>query len=242
MKRELCASDLLIVLSDLHSNGPSLREVSRLIPDHAIVMFLGDAVGYYDEPNFVCDFLRDRANYAIAGNHDRYVTGQLTYPSERESKYRIQWTKSQLTTRNLQWLDDLPGELSLHLDQTKTIDTNGEKIDFRLLHLAHGSPGSCEKYIYPNTDINFECETGTLLLLGHTHHPMMRRTDFGAVVNPGSVGQPRDRNPASSYLSIDLSNGSCRLQRTTYGHLNYAKSLLKKDFDQESVTLLTRTT
>ncbi len=113
-------------------------------------------------------FSQRPANYAIAGNHDRYVTGQLTYPSERESKYRIQWTKSQLTTRNLQWLDDLPGELSLHLDQTKTIDTNGEKIDFRLLHLAHGSPGSCEKYIYPNTDINFECETGTLLLLGHT--------------------------------------------------------------------------
>ncbi len=99
-------------------------------------MFLGDAVGYYDEPNFVCDFLRDRANYAIAGNHDRYVKGQLNYPSERESKYRIQWTKSQLTPRNLQWLDDLPGELSLHLDQTKTIDTSDEKIDFRLVHLA----------------------------------------------------------------------------------------------------------
>ena len=203
-------------------------------------MFLGDAVGYYDEPNFVCDFLRDRANYAIAGNHDRYVTGQLNYPLDRESKYRIQWTKSQLTPRNLQWLDDLPGELSLHLDNSTSVVVNGERIGFQSLFLAHGSPGNCERYIYPNTDINFECDDGTLLLLGHTHHPMIRKADFGAVLNPGSVGQPRDRNPSSSYMTIDFEDGNINIHRSAYEHISYAESLLNKEFDKESVWLLTR--
>jgi predicted phosphodiesterase len=238
--QELCTSDLLFVISDIHANGPSLREIARSIPDHALVTFLGDAVGYYDEPNFVCDFLRDRANYAIAGNHDRYVTGRLAYPLERELKYRIQWTRSQLTPRNLRWLDDLPGELSLKLDKATTLEVSGDIVEFQSLRLAHGSPGDCEQYIYPNTDINFACETGTLLLLGHTHHPMIRRADFGAVLNPGSVGQPRDRNPSSCFASINFGTQSFTFERTAYPFLEYAAALLNKDFDKESVSLLTR--
>jgi predicted phosphodiesterase len=230
----------LVVLSDLHSNGPSIREVARQIPHDAIVAFLGDAVGYYDEPNFVCDFLRDRANYAIAGNHDRYVTGQLPYSSTRESSYRIEWTKEQLTPQNLKWLEELPSEILLSLEPAVSLSLEENRVEFNSIFMAHGSPGNCEKYVYPDTEIDFDCDVGTIVLLGHTHHPMIRRTEFGVVINPGSVGQPRDYNPSSSYLLINTVKEHFEIKRNRYNHSDYARQLSEKGFDPYSIGLITR--
>ena len=230
-----------VILSDLHANGVALRAVAESIPDNANVLFAGDVVGYYDEPNFACDYLRDRANIAIAGNHDLYVTGKLTYPPERESKYRIQWTRETLTARNLRWLEELPLQYLFNTEEAFQIEVAGEIVELNSLMLAHGMPGNSERYIYPNTVIDFESEIGTLVILGHTHHPMLRRTDFGAVLNPGSIGQPRDRNPSSSYATINFSSRSIDHLRVPYDHIGYAATLREKGFDEESIGILTRT-
>jgi predicted phosphodiesterase len=241
LSRILSTNYQLVMLSDIHANGPSIREVANKIPDDAVVVFLGDAVGYYDEPNFACDYLKDRANFALAGNHDRYTTGQLPYPTERDSKYRIQWTRDVLTSRNLKWLEELPTELSLKLPNPFLLRFGENIKEIRSVQLAHGAPGNCEKYVYPDSNIEFDLPDGTLALLGHTHHAMIRTTKFGVVLNPGSIGQPRDRNPASSFATIDFPTGSITHHRISYNHKEYARVLTENGFDEESISMLTRT-
>jgi predicted phosphodiesterase len=231
----------LFILSDLHANGPAIRSVAESIPDSATVVFVGDAVGYYDDPNYACDYLRDRAAIAIAGNHDLYVTGKLPYELVRECKYRIQWTREKLTARNLKWLEELPLQHIFDPEEPFQLVVGEEIVEFTSLMLAHGSPGNCEQYIYPDTPIDFECENGTLAVFGHTHHPMFRRTAFGAVINPGSIGQPRDRIPSSSYATINFLSRAVNYLRIPYDHIGYAETLHKNGFDEESIRLLTRT-
>lgn len=219
----------------------ALRAVMDSIPAEANVLFAGDAVGYYDEPNYVCDFLRDRANFAIAGNHDLYVTGKLPYKMANEAKYRIQWTREKLSAKNYQWLDELPLQQVLRTEKTFHLGISSETVELNSLILAHGVPGNCERYVYPDTPIDFVCAPGTLVILGHTHHPMLRRTGFGLVVNPGSIGQPRDRNPSSALAHIDLLEGTIYLRRVPYDHSEYAIYLRDRNFDEESIRILTRT-
>jgi diadenosine tetraphosphatase ApaH/serine/threonine PP2A family protein phosphatase len=69
---------------------------------------------------------------------------------------------------------------------------------------------------------------------------MIRRTEFGVVINPGSVGQPRDYNPSSSYLLINTVKEHFEIKRNRYNHSDYARQLSEKGFDPYSIGLITR--
>ena len=228
----------IFLLSDIHANLPALQSVMPLITDDDVVICLGDMVGYYTEPNEVCEFIRSRANFTIIGNHDLYCVGNLPFKTENEPKYRVYATQQQLNDDHKNWLLSLPSEMILNLSTPVTINN---KI-IHHIHLAHGAPSNVETYIYPDNPFPADCcAPHTLLLLGHTHHPMIRTEEFGMVVNPGSVGQPRDWNPRPSCAVIDLSSGQIDHHRTTYDWHGYAQSLTAQNFHPESVSLLTRT-
>ena len=224
---------LLYVLSDVHSNLPALNAVLSTIPRDSVILFLGDYVGYYVEPNQVCNYIRSlKTSYCISGNHDMYVTGKMNFNKEKDALYRSSWTKNILSTENMQWLKQLPYSLCITVLGSKHINTI-------LMH--HGDLKHPENYVYPNTTFDFcAIEQKTLVLLGNTHHPMIRQDGTKLILNPGSVGQPRDYNSNAAYATINLTTGVMELKRVSYDVKSYQKKLRAQNIDAAAVDILSR--
>lgn len=229
----------IYLISDIHSNLPALEAVLKNIPAEATIVCAGDMLGYYLNPNEVCELLRTRSVLCIQGNHDKYVLGELEYPANREKKYRIIKTRQLLTDENRQWLTTLPDILIL-----KYIPPYAEKIitNNSSIRIAHGSPRSVNEYIYPDTSIDFlAADSPGFLILGHTHHPMKRQAGEVTVINPGSVGQARDRIPGACYASLDSFSGEINFYRVNYSIKLYQKLLEDADVQFSMIEMLSRT-
>ncbi len=202
-----------LVLSDIHSNLEAFQTVLDDAGPVDRVWCLGDVVGYGPDPNACVELLRERPHLCIAGNHDWATLGKLDLrdfnPDAREANL---WNRKQLAPDNLAYLEALPEIL----------------VEGRFT-LIHGSPRHpiWEYIIYPSTArVNFEHFDTPYCLAGHTHTPVIFRLEdanaegaaealppavnepmvLGAerlIINPGSVGQPRDGDPRASYALVD---------------------------------------
>ncbi len=200
-----------LILSDLHANQPALEAVIRdAAGKYDEIACLGDIVGYGADPVFAADWVREHVKWVIRGNHDKASVGledlEWFNPAARASAL---WTQSQLGGVNLEWLRALPqGPMEL----------NG-------FNLIHGSPVDEDEYLvgvrdaamvsdYLDRDVSF---------FGHTHlqggfllhrngvkrlpKPAMDQSELTVelepgsayLINPGSVGQPRDGDPRAGY-------------------------------------------
>jgi predicted phosphodiesterase len=218
-----------LVLSDLHSNLEALQATlgyaRGLGPDRVLV--LGDIVGYGPDPNAVIDLLRARSDLvAIRGNHDRVAAG-LGEADDFNAVARAaaEWTRAALTPASLRYLRSLPvGPLVLAPGRL----------------LAHGSPADEDEYLLDESGARraFEAAPFDLCFFGHTHYPccfLLResrvvlqvargsdhvtfRVEPGvrSLVNPGSLGQPRDRNPRCSFAFYDDESGEVTVHRVEY--------------------------
>jgi putative phosphoesterase len=195
----------IAVLSDVHANLPALDAVLADIGAPDRIVCCGDVVGYYADPNEVCDRLRSVGAQVIRGNHDAYVTGQLAPDPVRLATYRTEWTRERLTRANLDWLNDLPLELRLEWDSMRAV-------------VRHANPWDEETYLFEDSPAidAVEVPRDEFLILGHTHRPMLKRASGGYILNPGSVGQPRDWNPRASYATIDTDSGNVEIRRVPY--------------------------
>jgi diadenosine tetraphosphatase ApaH/serine/threonine PP2A family protein phosphatase len=218
-----------LIISDLHANLEAFDAVLVAAPpstwDRLIV--LGDLVGYGAAPNDVVDRVRGLAPFAIIrGNHDKAACG-LEDASNFNHIARVAaaWTGDTLTPDNREYLRALPAG-------PVTID---ERVE-----ICHGSPFDEDHYIFDADDAWRAIETGErqLCLFGHTHLPVVfQRTgdifegfvpegDEGVtirlepgvryVVNPGSVGQPRDGDPRAAFAIYDSEQLTLQLRRVPY--------------------------
>jgi len=215
-----------LVLSDVHSNLEAFETVLEDAGSVDQIWCLGDIVGYGPDPNGCVELLRSLPNLCIAGNHDWATLGKLDLsdfnPDAREANL---WNRQQLEDDNLAWLEDRPQTLI--------------EGDFTL---AHGSPRHpiWEYIIYTSTaEANFDFFTTAFCFVGHTHTPVIfqlenregelicdpipasdGRTvnldDGRFIVNPGSVGQPRDGDPRASYAILDTEALIVEHHRVTY--------------------------
>jgi predicted phosphodiesterase len=224
-------------ISDIHSNLPALKAVLSEIPDDSLIFCAGDIVGYYLEPNEVCNLLKARSVFCIQGNHDKYVLGKLAYCQSKEFKYRIIETREKLTNSNLQWLNELPDCINILLKNNLNLNYSRDIS----ITIAHGSPRNVEEYIYPDTPIDFLIDdTNNFLILGHTHHPMERHAGSRVVINPGSVGQARDRIPGACFASIELLTRKVNFHRITYQIEKYQSQLINIGYDSSMIKILSR--
>ena len=223
----------IYVLSDIHSNLPALNAVLAELPSDAIIICLGDLVNYYIEPNEVCDHIRALNAWCIAGNHDLYATEELSFNQEKEDFYRVGWTKDNLNKTNLEWLKTLPRSLNLEI--------TGINSNINRIVVCHGSFDNIETYIYPDTPFDLQIlEPNTLGLLGHTHHSMIKKDKNRLLVNPGSVGQPRDYDPRASYAVINLIDSSVEIKRVHYNVFAYQERLKGYNINTTMIDLLSR--
>jgi putative phosphoesterase len=219
----------IALISDIHANLPALEAVLADLPAVDRIACLGDMVGYYPDCNGVCARIRALNALVIRGNHDAYVTGALEPDPERRAAYRTDWTRETLEPAHLDWLRGLP--VSAQLQRGHVAVT-----------LRHANPWDEERYLYPDSPLiaDLRLEAGSILAVGHTHRPMTRRVADGLLVNPGSVGQPRDWNPLASYAVLDVPSGEFSIRRVAYDIQAYQRKLVALALPQSSIDILSR--
>jgi putative phosphoesterase len=221
---------MIALLADIHANLPALDAVLADMPEVGHICCLGDIVGYYPDCNAVCASIRALGASVVRGNHDAYVTGALEPAPEREAAYRARWTRDTLEPSHLHWLRGLPTTATLRVG------------DFTLT-LRHANPWDEERYLYANSPLldRLRLEAGAVLAVGHTHWPMTRRIGEGLLVNPGSVGQPRDWNPLASYAVLALPSCEVSIRRVPYDVPAYQRELAAQGLPASSIDILGRT-
>ena len=216
-------------ISDIHGNFPALQAVLAAMPPVDRLVCAGDIVGYYPDVNEVCDMIRDKKIMVIRGNHDAYVLGDLIPAAGRKMLYRTDWTKESLSEENLAWLATLSKEI---LIQEDGVD----------LFIRHASPWDEETYLYPDSPLleKVELRDDSIFLYGHTHYPLIKSTRDGLIVNPGSVGQPRDGNPSAAFCVLNTGNLQAQLLRSDYDVSEYQDRLRKLGWEEPTIAILSR--
>ena len=199
----------IALISDIHSNYWALKAVLEDISQSGAedIFCAGDVVGYGPRPNECCYLLRALQIPTVMGNHDYSVTfpGKSEFEFNSEAELVNIWTRHVLDKSLQEWLSFPPFEYR----------NDG-------LYIVHGSPrDNLGEYVSKEKSEGifgkfFESEEGKDLELavhGHTHLPYIKEIGDRIVVNPGSVGQPRDGNPRASYALV---NAETELKRVEY--------------------------
>jgi putative phosphoesterase len=195
------------IISDVHANLVALNAVLKEIDSMGInhIVSAGDVVGYYPFPNEVIQLFKERRIFGIAGNHDRTVIRTQVSNMNPIAGEAARWTAQELSGRSREYLSALPPRAHI-------------TIGGRLAGLYHGSPRDDSEYIFEEeAEPELLRLSGTrLLILGHTHVPYVKRAKEGTIVNPGSVGQPRDGDPRACYMVYDSTKDDFVVRRVEY--------------------------
>ncbi len=185
------------LIADPHSNLSAFKAVLKDMPRVDKIICAGDLVGYGAEPNEVVGLARSKGVVVVMGNHDyAAVTGDVRGFNPLAAEAAI-WTSKNLSRETREYLATFPTHLELNIGEQK-------------LYLVHGSPRDpLNEYLFPdvpNRELADAAKdvSADIIVLGHTHVPMKRIILGKLVVNPGGVGQPRDRDPRASYAVLTL--------------------------------------
>lgn len=184
------------LISDVHGNLPALEAVLEDMPEVDVLLNAGDIVGYGPQPNECADRLREEGAVSVLGNHDATLfEGEFYEEGDR-------YADDVLTKENRDWIRDFPRIRDLLDDRVK---------------VAHGHPsGDIEHYVRPEDFGEGLLGDEDVLVLGHTHFQAKSETDSGVIVNPGSVGQPRDGDTDAAYAVVSLPDRKVSLERVSY--------------------------
>jgi len=220
------------VIADPHSNLAALQAVLKQMPKVDDIVCAGDLVSYGAEPNELIDLANKRRVRAVLGNHDygaitRDVAGFNPFAAKA-----VLWTADNLSKENARYLRGLREELTL---------TFGS----RRIYVVHGSPRDhLFEYVFPDLPNRELLEltrnvNADVIILGHTHMPMQRVIQGKLVLNPGGVGQPRDRDPKASYMILTLDDDvSVKHERVEYDIERTAKKIEAAGLPSELATRL----
>ena len=210
------------VLSDIHGNLVALDAVLATVGSVDSVWHLGDVVGYGPEPDGVVERLAGLGAVGVAGNHDLAAVGgdQIAWFNP-DARAAMEWTRRRISDATKSWLAALPGRQRV--------------AEFSLVHGSERDPVWEYVTSVPVARANLAVLQTRFGLHGHTHLPMAWAERDGrvdaiapsadstfqltlerALLNPGSVGQPRDGDPTACYLVIDEDAGLCTWRRVAY--------------------------
>jgi len=204
----------ILLIADIHANYEALETVLDIPHDRAIC--LGDIVDYGPDPDKCIDLLCTTGIPVIRGNHDNAVAFkadcQCGYKYKHLSIATREYTWEILERSRIEYLQKLPLLVK-------------EEIDGKILYLTHASPRSMFEYIRPETPDEeiqnmikeaMEPVEAEFLIVGHSHIPMNRKLGDLTIINPGSVGQPRDKDIRASCAVFDTEKGEVEHLRLDY--------------------------
>ncbi|MFB6168440.1 MAG: metallophosphoesterase [Haloferacaceae archaeon] len=177
------------VVSDVHANRVALDAVLDAMPDVDLLVNAGDVVGYNPWPAACVERVRELGMPTVVGNHDRATARSGPVRFNAMANAGVDHARTRLSDEQRSWLADLP-------DRRTVADGR--------VRIVHGHPENPDRYTYPEEFSPAMLDGEALLVTGHTHVQGHRRFDEGTVMNPGSVGQPRDGDPRAAYALVDL--------------------------------------
>ncbi|MFH0816165.1 MAG: metallophosphoesterase family protein [Methanobacteriota archaeon] len=185
----------LALISDVHSNLPALEAVLAEIRRMGIARILhaGDVVGYNAFPNEVIALFAREKIESIKGNHEIANISGDWKNFNQNAALAEEWTHKNLSMQSSVYLTEMPEHLEL-------------KIEGLRIAVHHGAPFDPDKYIMQDgasSDLLRKAQAD-VLVLGHTHWPFVSLFGKGYVINPGSVGQPRDGDWRASFATLDI--------------------------------------
>lgn len=221
------------MLSDIHGNLPALEAVLADLTPYDAIWQLGDIVGYGPQPNEVIARLAELGAVGVRGNHDAAALGTLaTETFNDDARTAVEWTASRLEPAATSWLSELPSRIEL----------DG-------FTLVHGSPRDPTwEYVYslPVARANMRRFSTPHCLVGHTHVPLVFRDGASriepimpehgdalalderrTILNPGSVGQPRDGDPRACAMVLDTERSTVEWRRVEY-HIESVQQLMRQ--------------
>ncbi|UCE45938.1 MAG: metallophosphoesterase family protein [Methanobacteriota archaeon] len=212
------ASGRMGMIADIHSNLYALKAVFESLDERGVdrVVCAGDVVGYGAHPNECCREMRRRNVRSIAGNHDRASLVKETSRMNPYAAAAVIWTCDNLDEPSMRFLESLPCRLDIAI--------GGEWP----AAVFHGSDLDPDEYVYEDeVDLHIlkRCSTD-LVVLGHTHVPFIAYLPGGRVINPGSVGQPRDGDSRASFAVLDTKSRRCDICRVEYDIAAEAEAIL----------------
>lgn len=222
------------VASDVHGNLGALLSffayLDEFNPDKVVI--LGDIVGYGPQPNECIEEIRKRDILVSAGNHDLAAIGENDAKRFNPFARRaIEWTKKVLSAENKFWLSAIPRIIR----ENDLVFVHGSLRDFSSEYIFDEEQASA----------SFAILKEKALFVGHTHCPRLFIKEWGeiirmnipegtgitlqypAIINPGSIGQPRDRNPNPSFGLFDTRYGKFKLFRFSY-EIKKTQSLMRE--------------
>ena len=237
----------ILVISDIHANLTALETVlNDAQGDWEYVWCLGDIVGYGPDPNECVELLQTMPHLCLAGNHDWAALGRLDVRNfNPDARKAVDWTRNALKPQNIDYLEALP-------------------TTFVIGHytLAHGSPREpfWEYILEPLiAALNFSHFETPYCLVGHTHQPVIfeqvneqgdteaimpayrsRRQLNGRrqIINPGSLGQPRDANPVAAYAILDDETNIWEHRRVKYDITAVQRRMRQADMPERLIARL----
>jgi predicted phosphodiesterase len=213
------------IVSDIHGNRPAFEAVLEDVRDtaHDATWCLGDLVGYGAEPDACVELAREHADLCLVGNHDLAVRGDLPLTEfSRGAALAAEWTRQHIEERNLQFLGELqPADVH------------------QAVGLYHASPRDpVWEYVLSSlqADLCLNAQRHRVCLIGHSHVALAFGRSDGSptsgeirgagaeldvsggewLLNPGSVGQPRDGDPRAAWLELDTERWAVRWRRVQY--------------------------
>ena len=233
------------IISDVHSNLQALEAVFEDLEGKGVeeCVCLGDIVGYGPNPNECVDLIREKCSITVKGNHDEVDNEDLVNDKFNESaKKGFFWTQENLTQENKDWLNALP----YHFKKYGCL-------------LVHANPMNPKGWKYV-TDLAiaedcFDYFDESVCFLGHTHVPFIVKNEDGEthlmqekefqieydeklLVNVGSVGQPRDKNPKASYAIFDSKKQKLTLHRVEYDFKKTQSIMLELGLESRNIERL----
>lgn len=230
-----------LVISDIHANLEAYETVMAEAKPHGYdkVLLLGDLVGYGADPNAICDRVRElKPDALIRGNHDKVGSGvESPEGFNAVARNAIRWTYDNLTNENREWLAALPA---------------GPMLVDDMIEICHGTPFDEDAYVFDDLDAlrAMHAAHRPLCLFGHTHVQVghyLSRDQFGLatsdearpltitleepnryLVNPGSVGQPRDGDPRAGFGIVDTTAREMTIYRVEYPIANAQARILEE--------------
>ncbi|MEZ6121956.1 MAG: metallophosphoesterase family protein [Planctomycetaceae bacterium] len=215
----------ILLLADIHANWPALAAIQETFD---VCLFLGDVVDYATQAQPCVEWLQRNADFWVRGNHDHSVAHRVPVtPGGMFRKLAAAMRPcqyDQLTDRHLTWLAEMP--VTRHV-------TIGN-FSFLLVHATPRDP--MDEYLpadgdqwaarLDHVDVDFVC-------VGHTHIPMDLQLGKTRIVNPGSVGQPRDGDPRAAYAVIE--DGRVEHRRVEYDIDETLHQMKKSGMDEDTL-------
>ncbi len=234
---------MIAIISDIHANIEALEAVLKEIEGVDEIWSLGDLVGYGPNPNEVIGLIKDKLSVSLAGNHDQGAIGKINIADfTSNAEQALKFTEKALSAENRDYLN--------------TLSTREVKNGFTLAHAAPGE-NKWEYILSPESAyVNFEKFETPWCLVGHTHMPAVYSDkpphiivpkeeqkiklspDDKLIINPGSVGQPRDGLLKSSFVLFDATKKELVFKRTDYDVKTTQKSMKKEKLPQTLIKRL----